>query len=688
MEAKTPQPTTCDGDNPLLSTWTAPHAAPPFDRLRNEHYEPAVEAALAEAEANIAAIERQREAPTFDNTCVALERADRRLSRIVAVMDNLNECDTSEELQQIVLKLSPVLTRFSSQVYARDVLFDRIRQVFEQRETLDAEQRTLVERQYRAFLRHGACLSADERTRFAQNSEELATLSLRFNSNVLADGNSFAMHLTSADDLSGLPPTATAAAREEAQRRGLEGWVFTLAAPSYIPFLTYADRRDLRERMWRAYNSRGNRGGETDNNAIVARMVALRADQARLLGFEDYDAYVLSDRMAETKMRVSDFMQRLINAAYPAAVRELQEVQDFARQEGADFDLQRWDFSYYAERLKQARYVFDAERLRPYFALEQVRQGIFQLYATLYGLRFEPCNDRVPRYHPDVETYEVFDGDRFMAVLYLDLFPRASKRSGAWMTEFRGQWRDEVDGDTRPLIQVVCNFTRPTADTPALLTPDEVETFMHEMGHAMHGILSDVRYETLCCTNVLRDFVELPSQLMENWCREPEFLHTFARHYQSGNPLPDADVAALRRSENFLSGWLCLRQLSLGLVDLAFHGSSEPLQGKVEDFERRHMIELLPAIPGCNTSTAFTHIFSGGYAAGYYGYKWAEVLDADVFGRFRSDGIFNRETAVAFRREVLSKGGSLPPSELFRNFMGRDPDADALLRRSGLLPEA
>lgn len=671
--------------NPLLGQWNTPHQTPPFGQIKNEHYVPAVRQAIKEAEANIEKIVKQKAKPTFENTIVAMGHADELLNRITSVAFNINECCTDAELQKIVMELSPELTRYSTSVSMNEKLFARVKAVYDKRETLglNKEQMRLLEETYKGFVRNGVNLDAKSKKQFAKNNEELSLLTTKFNQNVLADNNNYILHVTDQKDLSGLPENVVAAAREEAQSRNLEGWVFTLAYPSFGPFMTFADNRSLREQIWKAYNSRGNRGNENDNNEVIRKIVDLRYQQAKLLGYHDYTEYVLSNRMAETPEKLSDFMRGLIEASVPVAHADLMEVKKYASEHGADFDLQRWDFSYYSEKLKKDKYSFDAELLRPYFQLEKVRQGIFDLYGRLYGLSFKEASN-IEVYHPDVKVYEVYDGDAFMGVLYLDMFPRPSKRSGAWMTEFRNQ-SNENGNMIRPLVQVVCNFSKPVGDKPALLSFDEVETFMHEFGHAMHGMLSDCTYESLAGTSVYRDFVELPSQVMENWCYESEFLNTFAKHYETGDTIPGEYIRKIRESENYLAGYSCVRQLSLGLVDLAFHSLTEPLQGKVEDFERNHMIELLPPVAGCNTSTAFTHIFAGGYAAGYYSYKWAEVLDADVFARFKERGIFDKATATAFRKEVLSRGATEHPAVLFRNFMGRDPNPDALLIRSGFL---
>ena len=670
-------------DNPLLETWNTPHQTPPFSQIRTEHYAPAMRAAIKEAEANINNIIKQKEAPSFENTIVAMQTASEQLDRISSLLFNLNECNTDSAMQQIVMELTPELTRYENSVSMNEKLFARVKAVYEQRDKLEltTEQRTLLENTYKGFVRNGVNLSGRDKKIFAKNSERLAELSQKMNQNVLADNNNYILHITKERDLNGLPENVVAAARQEAAERDLDGWVFTLAYPSYGPFITYADNRDLREQMWRAYNSRGNRGNENDNNEIIREMTHLRYQQAKLLGYSNYSEYVLSNRMCETPAQLSKFFDQLLNASMPYAIQDLKDVSNYASRHGAKLPLQRWDFSYWSEKMKQDKYDFDEELLRPYFQLENVRQGIFNLYGRLYGLTFKEASD-IDVYHPDVKVYEVYDGNRFMAVLYLDMHPRASKRSGAWMTEFRNQ--SNIDGnEIRPLIQVVCNFSKPVGDKPALLSFSEVETFMHEFGHAMHGMLSDCTYPGVSGTNVKRDFVELPSQVMENWCYVPEFLNTFARHYQTGATIPMEYIQKIRAAEKYLAGWLCVRQLSLGLVDFAFHTITAPIQGPIEDFERAHMKELLPPVQGTNTSTAFTHIFAGGYASGYYGYKWAEVLDADVFSKFKQNGIFDKATAEAFRNEVLSKGGTEHPAVLFRNFMGRDPKIDAFLQRCG-----
>lgn len=653
--------------NILLKDWEYP----PFDQIKNDDYEPAIKEAIAEAKSFIEAIVNNPESPTFENTVEALECADRRLNRVSAIMMNLNECCTDEHLQDIVMRIQPEMTRFANSVSTDERLYQRVKHVSDHSDYSDnPEKRTLLDNTLKSFIRHGVALPQKERELYKKNEEELSELKLRFSRNALADMNDKTLHLTDEADLEGLPETLRAAAREEAVARGLDGWVFTLAYPMYGPFMTYSARGHLRAKMYLMYNSIGNRGNEHDNNEIIRRIVELRSEQAHLLGYDTYCDYVLEERMVQSLPNLRRFMQELKDAVLPAAKKDLADV-------GA---TEAWDFSYLAERLKQQRYAFDGEHLRPYFPLEAVREGIFGLYGKLYGLRFEE-DGSIPVYHPDVKVYRVNDGEKEMGLLYLDMFPRPSKRSGAWMTEFRGQ-HDKV----RPQIQVVCNFSKPVGNIPSLLRFNEVETFMHEMGHAMHGMLSDVHYESLSGTNVKRDFVEMPSQVMENWCYEPEFLSTFARHYQTGEPLLTEYIDKIRAAQNHLAGWLCLRQLNLGFTDIAFHTMTDASSiGKAEEVETNAMTNLLPHVSGCCTATNFSHIFGGGYASGYYGYKWAEVLDADIFSRFKQDGIFNHDTAEAFRREVLSRGGTEHPAVLFRNFMGREPDNKALLKRMNLL---
>lgn len=673
--------------NPLLMNWNTPYQTPPFAEIKNEHYRPAVKKGMDEARNNIDAIINSKEKPTFENTIVALEKASLLLDKVTSILFNMNESNTNEDLQKIVLEVSPELTSFSNNMYMNEKLFERVKAVYEGEEmkSLNEEQKMLVDKTYRAFLRTGATLEKEAKNQYKQNAEELAKLSQQFKQNVLADNNNYYMHITNKEELKGLPENAIKSAADEAKKRNLDGWVITLDYPSYGPFMEYADNRDRRRELWTAYNSKGNRDNENNNNEIIQKIANLRLQQAQILGYKTYADYILSERMAQSKENVETFLKDLLVNAMPVAEKDVEKVREFARKQGADFELQRWDYSYYSEKLKEAEYAFSGEMLRPYFQLDKVRDGIFELYGKLYGLSFKE-NTKIQVYHPDVKVYEVFDGKRFMGVLYLDMYPRASKRGGAWKTSFRGQYK-ENGKDTRPLIQVVCNFSKPVGDTPSLLSFDEVETFLHETGHAIHGMLSDVTYESLSGTATYRDFVELPSQIMENWATEPEFLKQFAYHYKTNEPIPAEYIEKLKKSENFNSGYYCVRQLSLGLTDMAYHTISEPTSKKAEEIERKAMApaELLPLVNGTTTSTSFSHIFAGGYAVGYYGYKWAEVLDADAFSVFKKNGIYDKKTAQRFRAEILSRGGTEHPAILFRNFMGREPNNEALLRRSGFI---
>ena len=674
-------------DNPLLGEWKTPHQTPPFAEIKTEHYRPAVEKGMDEARKNIDAITSSKEKPTFENTILALEKSSALLDKVTSILFNMNESNTNGDLQKIVLEISPKLTSFSNNIYMNEKLFERVKAVYEGEEmkSLSNEQKMLVDKTYRAFLRTGATLDKDAKKQYKANAEELSKLSQKFKQNVLADNNNYFMHITDKEELKGLPQNAINSAAEEAKKRNLEGWVITLDYPSYGPFMQYADNRARRQELWTAYNSKGNRDNENNNNEIIKQIANLRLQQANILGYKTYADYVLSERMAESTSNVENFLNELLQSAMPIAKADVINVNEYAKNNGADFDIQRWDYSYYSEKLKEAKYAFNGEMLRPYFQLDKVRDGIFKLYEMLYGLTFKE-NNKIQIYHPDVKAYEVFDGNRFMGVLYLDMYPRASKRGGAWKTSFRGQYR-ENGVDTRPLIQVVCNFSKPVGDTPSLLSFDEVETFLHETGHAIHGMLSDVTYESLSGTATYRDFVELPSQIMENWATEPEFLKLFAYHYQTNEPLPVEYIEKLKQSENFNSGYYCVRQLSLGLTDMAYHTITAPTTKSAEDIERHAMAptELLPEVNGTTTSTSFSHIFAGGYAVGYYGYKWAEVLDADAFSKFKDNGIFDKTTAEKFRKEILSRGGTEHPAVLFRNFMGREPNNEALLIRSGFI---
>lgn len=672
--------------NPLLEAWSGPHATPAFDRFRNEDYMPAFQQTLKEARAEVEAIVTNPDEPTFANTIEALEFSGRRLDDLCNLFFNLNEACTDDEMQRIALEVSPLLTAFSNDASLNPALFDRVRKVYEKRAdlTLTTEQNRLLEKSYKGFVRGGAALADADKERFRELTTELGQLSLQFNQHVLAATNAFTLHLTDPAQVSELPESVREGAATEAHERGLAGWVITLQAPSMVPFMTYSSNRELKEQLWRRYNSRCY-GDEQDNREIVKRIVALRLEKARLLGYETYAAYVLEERMAGTQLRVQQFLSELLDRAIEPARKEVKEVADFARSEGADYELMPWDYAYWQEKLKQARYTFDEEMLKPYFRLGNVQRGVFLLAEKLYGLTFRENSD-IPVYHPDVKAFDVCDGDgTFLAVLYMDYFPRASKRGGAWMTEFRPQYI-EKGHEVRPLISVVCNFTKPTREQPSLLTFDEVTTLLHEFGHALHGMMAKGTYPSLTGTSVYRDFVELPSQIMENWATEKEYLDLWAIHYQTGEKIPAELVQKVIDAKNYQAAYRHIRQVSFGLIDMAWHTVTAPVTEDVARFEQQaaEKTQLLPRVEGQCMSTAFGHIFAGGYAAGYYGYKWAEVLDADAFSLFHERGIFNREVASSFRHDLLEKGGSEDPMTLYVRFRGHEPDSQALFERMGI----
>lgn len=682
--------TSKESPNPLLTAWDTPYQTPPFHLIRPCHYEPAFRQAIDEAKAEIEAIAANPAAPDFTNTVEALEQAGGKLERISSVFFNLNSACTDAEMQEIAQRVSPALTRFHDSIYMNPQLFERLKQVYDNRHrlSLDTEQQTLLDNTWKAFVRGGANLGEADRRRFAEINRKLSQLSLKFKENELAETNDFLLHITDSADLCGLPDDVVEAAALAARSKDKPGWVFTLHAPSYVPFMKYADNRQLREKLYRAYSSRGNHGNAHDNKEIIRRIVNLRLEKARLLGFRSYAEYVLSERMAGSPEAVGKFLGQLLEASHPHAVADKKEVETFARRQGFRDELQRWDWAYYSNRLKQEKYALDDELLRPYFQLENVQKGVFGLAGKLYGLTFREVTN-IPKYHEEVNTFEVYDeNNRFLAVLYTDFFPRESKGGGAWMTSFREQYR-QGDTDIRPLVSIVMNFTKPTANKPALLTFDEVTTFLHEFGHSLHGMLSQCRYNSIGGTNVRRDFVELPSQIMENWALEKEWLDTWAVHYQTGEKIPAEYIDRIHRAANFQSGYQCDRQLSFGMVDMAWHSLQAPFEGAVRAFENAAMAatETFPLVDDNCFSTAFGHIFGGGYAAGYYGYKWAEVLDADAFSVFKQNGIFDRHTAESFRKNILEKGGSEHPMTLYKNFRGQAPDIRALLERSGLTPE-
>ena len=675
-----------DPANPLLAAWETPYATPPFDAIRLEHYEPAFDAAIACSRAEIEAIVSNPRKATFTNTIVALERQGALLDRISGIFFNLLEADTSDEMQQIALRVQPKLTELSNDISLNAALFARVKAVHDNPGRLDKEDRMLLEKTYKRFARQGAELPDDRKELYRRYTSELSELTLQFGQNALAATNAFTLRITDPAKVSELPDFVREAMAAEARSRGEEGWTVTLQRPSYLPFMTYSTDRALKEKLWRASNSCA-LGGEFDNTEIIRRIVNTRLQIARLFGYRSYADYVLEERMASNAPTVEAFLHELLAATKSCADADYRRIGSYAASLGLKGELMPWDWAYYSEKYKSEKYALSDELVKPYFELERVKKGVFLLANRLYGLNFTP-NGSIPVYHPDVTAYEVTDGKgRFMAVLYLDFFPRASKRSGAWMTEFRGAKR-EGRTETRPQVSLVMNFTKPTATRPSLLTFDEVETFLHEFGHALHGMLGEGKYESLTGTNVYRDFVELPSQIMENWATEKEFLDLWAEHYQTGEKIPAEIVDRIVAAQNYLAAYLNVRQVSFGLTDMAWHTISEPFEGDVEAFEVASMApaQVLPVVPGTAMAPSFGHIFSGGYAAGYYGYKWAEVLDADAFSLFKEKGIFNREVASSFRENILSKGGTEPPMDLYVRFRGHEPETAALLRRMGIEP--
>jgi peptidyl-dipeptidase Dcp len=674
-------------NNPLLQPWNTPFESPPFNLIKPDHFKPAAEEAVRLAAEEIKTITESIEQPTFDNTVAALDRAGELLGRISSVLFNLNSAETSKELQAATREVSPLLTRFSNDITLNERLFSRIKTVYEASDKagLTTEQKLLTDKKFRSFILGGAGLQESRKTRFREISEELATLSLKFEENVLEETNSFELHLTDNDDLAGLPDSLTELAAMEAAARGKSGWVFTLHFPSYIPFMQYSERRELREKMFRAYSSRSFKGNKFDNSGNVQKIVNLRLEIAKMLGFSNFAEMILGDRMADSPAKVEKFLEELYTASKPAALRDFNNIFDFAESCGHPGNIERWDWAFYSEKLKKKLYDFDDEQLRPYFSLQKAESAIFGLASSLYGISFRR-NNTIQVYHPEVLAYEVYDSDdTFLSLLFLDYHPRPGKNGGAWMTSYRDQ-RITGGTDIRPMISIVANFTRPTETRPSLLTFNELTTLLHEFGHSLHGMLTKCTFESLSGTNVARDFVELPSQFMENYAFEKEWLDSWASHYRTGEKIPDDIIMKIRESSTFNEGYACFRQLGFGFLDMAWHTITTPAETDITGFENAAMAktDLFPAISGINMSAAFSHIFGGGYAAGYYGYKWAELLDADAFSYFTETGIFSSETAASFRQNILEKGGSEKPLDLYIRFRGKEPSMEALLKRSGL----
>lgn len=692
----------CDNKmNPLLTDSTLPYGAPQFDKIKTEHYLPAFEQAITEAKAEIDAIVNNPDAPTFENTIAALDEAGGRLNDAAGIFYNLMEADTNDQMQDIAEKVSPMMTEYSMYVSLNEPLFARVKAVHESAEGLEPDQARLLEKTWKSFVRSGANLGAEDKETYSKLSEQLSLLTLQYGKNVLAATNAFTLNLTEEADLEGLPDFVREAAVETAKSKEMEGRAFDLSAPSYGAFMKYSTRRDLRQKMWMAYNTRATEG-ENSNIELCRQIAESRLKIANILGYETYADYALEERMAKNPQAVNEFIQKLLEPSLPAAKAEVKELYEYARANGfEDSEIQPWDFGFWSEKLKDARYSINDEQLKPYFRLESCIDAAFGLAGKLYGLTFEERKD-IPVYHPDVKVYDVKDADGVhKALFYADFFPRASKRGGAWMTEFRGQ--SIVNGvEKRPFISLVTNFTKPTAGKPALLTHDELTTLLHEFGHSLHGILAEGRYSSLTGTNVSRDFVELPSQIMENWAFEPEFLDTFARHFETGEALPDTLINKIVEAKNYNAAYAQVRQLQFGILDMAWHtlkgGSESGHFDRLSDLKTMQELgtiafekaalkssNVIPSIPQACISTSFSHIFSGGYSAGYYSYKWSEVLEADAFSLFKEKGIFSTEVSHSFRDNILSKGCSEDEDVLYRRFRGHDPEPEALLEKLGIV---
>ncbi|AYN69033.1 M3 family peptidase [Euzebyella marina] len=670
--------------NPLL----APFETAPFSKIKNEHFKPAFLQAMEDARKEINAITENNEEPTFENTIEALEFTGQQLDRISSIFFNLNSAETNEEIQKIAQEVSPLLSEFSNDITLNEELFKRIKKVFDNQSNLklSVEQSTLLEKKYKSFSRNGANLPEDKKKRLREIDTELSKLKLKFGENVLAETNKFELHLTDESDLDGLPEGEKEAAAQLATAKDKEGWLITLDYPSYIPFMKYAKNRQLRKELSMAFGSKGFHNDELDNQENVLRIANLRHERANLLGYETHAHFVLEERMAETPEKVKEFLNELLQKAKPAAEKEFEQLSTFAKEVDGLEHLEKWDASYYSEKLKQKLFDLDDEKLKPYFKLENVINGVFKVAEKLFDLKFEEVFD-VEKYHEEVKTYKVYDlDDNYISLFYADFHPRKGKRGGAWMTSYRPQF--QLDGrNFRPHISNVCNFTRSTPSKPSLLTFNEVTTLFHEFGHGLHGMLANTVYPSLSGTSVFWDFVELPSQIMENWCYEKEALELFAHHYQSGELIPMEMVTKIKESATFQEGMQTLRQLSFGLLDMAWHGKDPTDINDVKQFEVNAFegTQLYPETAETCMSTAFSHIFQGGYSSGYYSYKWAEVLDADAFAYFKENGIFNKEIGSKFKDNVLSKGGTENPMILYKRFRGQEPKVEALLERAGLL---
>ncbi len=681
--------------NPFFLPYNTPHDTVPFDRIKLEDYEEAFMEGIRRDDEATDKIVNDPAEPTFENTLarVDTEKGEHYydlLSRVSNVFSCMMSAETSDEMEALAQKMSPILTKHANDITLNKKLFERIKFVHDHpNRELNAEEQMLLETSYDGFVRSGALLDDEGKEHLRKLTEEASMLTLQFSQNLLKENKAFQLHITNEAQLDGLPETAIEAAKQNAQEQDKEGWIFTLDYPSYSPFMTYSTQRSLRKQMYMARNTECIHDNDANNLDICKRLINLRRELAQLLGFETYADYVLKHRMASSTSNVYKLLNDLIEAYKPTAEKEVAEITALAkRMEGEDFEMMPWDFGFYSHKLQMEKYNLDAEMLRPYLQLDKVIEGVFGLAGKLYGIRFEE-NTEIPVYHPDVKAYEVFDKDgSFLAVFYADFFPRKGKQGGAWMTEFQGQWIDHQGRNIRPHVSVVMNFTKPTAEKPALLTLGEVETFLHEFGHSLHGMFANTRFESLSGTNVWWDFVELPSQFMENYAVEKDFLRTFAFHYQTGEPLPDELIERIVKSRNFMAAYGCLRQVSFGLLDMAYYTKKEPFDEDIIPFEKKAWEKAMvtPQLPDTCMTVQFSHIMAGGYAAGYYSYKWAEVLDADAFSMFKKNGIFDQHTAQSFRDNILSKGGTEHPMTLYKRFRGQEPTIEALLQRNEIKP--
>lgn len=667
--------------NPLLENFNTKHHSAPFNEIKEAHFLPAFQELIKISEKEIDDIVENNEEPSFENVIEALAYSGEKLDVVSSIFFNLNSAETNDEIQKIAQEVSPLLTEFSAKISQNEKLFSKIKKVYEEQQKyqLNEEQQMLLSETYKGFVRSGAMLNETDKVKFKEISIELSKKSLQFGQNVLAETNNYFKHITDEKDLAGIPEAILQQYREDAKERNLEGFVVTLQYPSYIPFMTYAQNRELRKELALANGKKSFSNNEFDNQNLIKEIITLKQEKAQLLGYKNYAEYVLEERMAKSPDQVTSFLNELLEKAKPYAEKEIEELKTLAKADGIE-EMQSYDHAFYAEKLRKQKFDIDDEELKPYFQLEKVQEAVFGLAKKLFGIDFVESTE-IQKYHEEVKTYEIFENGVFKALLYVDYFPRKGKRAGAWMTSFKNQFRKNGE-NSRPHISVVCNFSKPTSDTPSLLTFQEVTTLFHEFGHALHGVLADTTYPNLSGTSVKWDFVELPSQFLENFCYEPEFLKTFAKHYQTGEVLPDEKIQKISDSKNFMEGYQTLRQLGFGLLDMAYHSNADKV-GDIKTFETEETkaTNLYPSNPETAMSTSFSHIFQGGYSAGYYSYKWAEVLDADAFQYFKENGIFNPEIAAKYK-VLLSSGGTKDPMELYKNFRGSEPKVESLLKRA------